>query len=187
MILEHAMSPTAEPDPRQRLGMLFDRQQARLFRLARRMLPGAEEARDAVQECFLRAARHAARLPASDGGAEAWLVRTLINLCRDHHRRRAVRRRAAENELAGGRDDAGGDPEDALVARAAVRRALAVLDPRRRAIVVLHELEGRPVAEVAALLGVARVTVRWHLSRARRLMAAELAPRPAAGRGGGER
>jgi DNA-directed RNA polymerase specialized sigma24 family protein len=36
---------------------------------------------------------------------------------------------------------------------------------------VLHELEGTPVREVARLLGVAEVTVRWHLSAARRELA----------------
>ena len=43
--------------------------------------------------------------------------------------------------------------------------------PRRRAILVLYELEGTPIGEIARLLGVTPVTVRWHLMRARREMA----------------
>jgi DNA-directed RNA polymerase specialized sigma24 family protein len=33
---------------------------------------------------------------------------------------------------------------------------------------VMHELDGMPPAEIASLLGISRVTVRWHLSRGRR-------------------
>jgi RNA polymerase sigma-70 factor (ECF subfamily) len=54
------------------------------------------------------------------------------------------------------------------VARVAVQKALAQLSPRRRAVVVLHELDGRTAAEIARLLGLTPVTVRWHLHAARR-------------------
>ena len=52
-----------------------------------------------------------------------------------------------------------------------VWRALDLLPARRRAILVLSELEGTPVPEIGRLLGVTPVTVRWHLMRARREMA----------------
>jgi DNA-directed RNA polymerase specialized sigma24 family protein len=35
----------------------------------------------------------------------------------------------------------------------------------------MHELEGLDVKEVAVLLGISAVTVRWHLSRGRRELA----------------
>lgn len=163
-----------EPSPSERLGDLFDAHQRRLYRLARRLCEDAEEARDLVQESFFRAARRPASIPRSEPGAEAWLVRTLVNLCRDRFRRQAVRRKAAETVLAP--DENPSDPESPLIARAAVRAALADLPPRRRAAVVLHELEELSVADVARMLGVARVTVRWHLSAARKDLAAALAP-----------
>ena len=47
-----------------------------------------------------------------------------------------------------------------------VWQALARLPPRRRTIVVLYELEGAAIPDIAKLLGVTAVTVRWHLSRA---------------------
>ncbi len=176
MSFEAAIPSQAVTAPDNRLGHLFDRHHQRLYRLARRLSGSVEEARDLVQDSFLRAARHAGRLPASDRGAEAWLVRTLINLCRDHHRRSEVRRRAAETVLKVAPPPA--DAESPLVARAAVRAALGVLDPRRRAVVVLHELEGRPIKEVARLLGIAPVTARWHLSKARRQLAVALTTTP---------
>lgn len=145
-----------------RLAALFDSHRDRLFHLALRLCPDREEARDLVQETFLRAARH----PEAVAG-EPWLVRTLVNLCRDRYRRLAVRSKARER-LA--REEMS-NPEEEHVARATVQAALARLAPRRRAAIVLCEIEGRPVKEVARLLGVAEVTVRWHLSAARRELA----------------
>jgi DNA-directed RNA polymerase specialized sigma24 family protein len=58
--------------------------------------------------------------------------------------------------------------ESALMAKQAVWSALDVLPPRRRAIVVLHELEGMDLSSVASFLGLRAITVRWHLSMARR-------------------
>ncbi len=155
--------------PTDRLARLFDAHHERLFRLARRLSSDSEEARDLVQEAFLRAARSPGAVPEGDQPGEAWLVRTLVNLCRDRYRRLAVRERASE-ELAR-EAHRGGDPEEAAVARATVQAALGRLSPRRRAVVVLHELDGLPVRDVARLLGVAEVTVRWHLLAARRELA----------------
>jgi RNA polymerase sigma-70 factor (ECF subfamily) len=159
-----------------RLAALFDAHHAALYRLARRMVADAEEARDLAQEAFLRAARSARSVPADDAGARAWLMRVVVNLCRDRRRRLEVRRRAADTVL---RPDATGEspesgPESRAVARSAVQAALATLPPRRRAVVVLHELDGRPVAEIARLLRIARVTVRWHLAAGRKDLAAHL-------------
>ena len=75
-----------------RLGALFDAHQPRLFRLARRLAGSAEDARDLVQETFLRAARSPESVPDGSAHEEAWLVRVLINICRDRWRQVAVRR-----------------------------------------------------------------------------------------------
>ncbi len=167
------LSPTL-PSPEARLADLFDAHHQRLYRLARRMCGHAEEAHDLVQECFLRAARHARRLPTSAQGAEAWLVRTLVNLCRDGYRRAEVRQRAEETVLRPDPRTTDDHTEERLVHRRTVRDALDSLDPKRRAIIVLHELEDQPMREVARLLGITPVTARWHLAKARRQLATVL-------------
>jgi len=151
---------------RDRLETLFDTHQQRLYRLARRISRDPEEARDLVQDAFLRAARRPGSVPLPEKEAEAWLVRVLINLCRDRERRAAVRRRKKpEPRLPGP------DPERAAVARATVQAAVGRLRPRQRAVIVLHELEELPVRRVAELLGLAQVTVRWHLSAGKKELA----------------
>ncbi len=155
-----------------RIAELFDSHQRRLFQLALRLCSDREEARDLVQEAFLRAARQPRAVPEGEPAGEAWLVRTLVNLCRDRYRRLAVRSRARQELTREGKEDGRRPhPEETHVARATVQAALERLSPRRRAVVVLHELEEKPVRDVARLLGVTEVTVRWHLLAARRELA----------------
>jgi DNA-directed RNA polymerase specialized sigma24 family protein len=68
----------------------------------------------------------------------------------------------------------GGDPESVLIARRAVWQALDLLPPRRRAIVVMYELEGLAFPAIASLLGISAITVPWHLSLGRRELAGAL-------------
>ena len=48
---------------------------------------------------------------------------------------------------------------------------------RRRAVLVMYELEGATIPTIARTLGVTVVTVRWHLSRGRREMASRIRAR----------
>lgn len=173
MMVDARTAPLETESPLERLGRLFDAQHQRIYRLARRLSRDPEEARDLVQETFLRAARHAHKLPSSRPAAEAWLVRTTVNLCRDLGRRRAVRTR--DQHRIEPPAPYGPNPETATVARASVEAALAALSPRRRAVVVLVELEEHSTREVARLLGLPEGTVRWHLSRGRHELKKRLA------------
>lgn len=170
-----ALPVIADAGPAERLACLFDAYYDRLYRLARRLAPDADDALDLVQETFLKAARHPESIPAGAPDEEAWLVRVLINIRRDQWRKATVRSRhqkVAFRSDHSGRD--GGNPEAELIARTAVWQALDVLSPRRRAIVVMHELEELPVPRIASLLGISAITVRWHLSMGRRDLARAL-------------
>ena len=154
----------------ERLGALFDAHHERLYRLARRLSRNADDARDLVQDTFVRVARWPSRVPVGRPNEEAWLVRVMINICRDNWRQRATRTRLDAGDHAMHPLPAT-DPESALVARSLVWSALGELPPRRRAVLVMYELEGMSIADIAQSLGVTAVTVRWHLSRGRQDMA----------------
>jgi RNA polymerase sigma factor (sigma-70 family) len=170
-----AAAPMTVEDRRERLAALFDAHHGRLDRLARRLSGGSvADAEDLVQEVFLRVARRPGAVPDGGSAEEAWLVRVLVNLCRDRWRRRLVRERTA-GELGHAEASTSATPPETLDARRRVAAGLARLSPRRRAILVLAELEGRDSAEIGRLLGLAAVTVRWHLTAARRAFAAAVA------------
>jgi RNA polymerase sigma-70 factor (ECF subfamily) len=159
-------------DSSERLACLFDDHHERLYRLARRISPSRDDALDLVQETFLRAARSSMSIPLGLASEEAWLVRVLINIQRDQWRKNSVRDRH-DSELFAVEPVAGNapNPEESLIARHAVWQALDVLSPRRRSIVVMHELEGMDPSAIAALLGISAITVRWHLALGKRDLA----------------
>jgi RNA polymerase sigma-70 factor, ECF subfamily len=159
--------PVADAEhPNERLATLFDGHYNRLYRLARRLTVSADDALDLVQDTFLKAARYPKSIPVGFANEEAWLVRVLINIRRDHWRKTSNRSRF--EATASGKSlsvPANGDLEAAILARATVWRALDILSPRRRAIVVMHELEGLAVPAIGSLLGISQITVdgifRW--------------------------
>lgn len=162
-------APTATTAQNERLATLFDAHGDRLYRLARRLAPSADDALDLVQDVFVRLAKSSQPVPHGLSAEEAWLVRVLVNVRRDQWRKESVRRREAERsgppvaELP--------NPEISYMRRMTVWRALDALSPRRRAVVVLHELEAMPASAIASLLGITTITVRWHLARGRRELA----------------
>ena len=176
-VVAPAAMDASSDDPAARVAALFDAHHQRLFRLARRLVRAPDDPADLVQETFLRAARAPSRVPQGAAHEEAWLVRVLINVCKDSWRHTAVRVKA----LADGHVRAAGaaNPESGMLAHAMVWSALDRLPARRRAILVLYELEGVAVAEIATLIGITPVTVRWHLMRARQELARVLGRRPA--------
>ena len=162
--LAHALPLELAAAPPDRLGSLFDVHHDRLYRLARRLAPTQDDALDLVQETFLKAARSPQSIPAGSSQEEAWLVRVLINIRRDQWRKKSIR----DHHDKAGPAASTPDPEAALIAKNMVWQALNILSPRRRAIVVMYELEGLAIPTIAALLGITTITVRWHLSVARR-------------------
>ena len=169
-----ALPITGIESPEERLGALFDLHHERLYRLARRMTRNVDDALDLVQDTFVRAAPVRGAIPYGAAAEEAWLVRVLVNVQRDAWRRAAVRRRFAPRLAEPGAAEA--PQEAALIARSVVWHALASLPPRRRAVVILRELEDLSYREIAEVLNVPVGTVMSRLSRARSLLARHLRP-----------
>jgi len=173
--MARVLPAVAVSDPAERLAALFDTHYARLYRLARRLARSPDDALDLVQETFLRAARSPKSIPVGVTNEEAWLVRVLINIRRDQWRKKSAGDRLDKAAFGGSHlANGSGDPESALIARTAVWQALDILPPRRRAVVVMYELEGLAIPAIASLLGISAITVRWHLSRGRRELAGAL-------------
>src|SRR6266850_4165210 len=85
--------PTMSTEQADRLSALFEAHADRLYRLARRLVPSADDALDLVQEAFLKAQRSPDAIPHGSRDEEAWLVRVLLNVRRDQWRKERVRKR----------------------------------------------------------------------------------------------
>jgi RNA polymerase sigma-70 factor (ECF subfamily) len=143
-----------------------------VYRLTSAILGNEADARDAAQETFVAAWRQLTRLRESEK-FEAWLQRIAINAARQTHRarsRRRIREIPSSTVVALAERAAGAPRDDAAILDA----ALATLPVDQRAILVLHHLEGHPIAELAAVLGVPEGTAKSRLFAARRALAAAI-------------
>ncbi|SIN27556.1 RNA polymerase sigma factor SigM [Micromonospora cremea] len=166
---------------------LFHRHRDRLWAVALRTLGDREEAADALQDALLSAHRAAGRFR-GDSAVTTWLHRIVVNACLDRIRRRQAHptvplpdgNRAGDGPGTRGVEPAAPaqDHDTALV----VREALAALPIEQRAALVLVDVQGYPVAEVARILGVAEGTVKSRCARGRARLAVLLGHlRPSAG------
>lgn len=150
----------------------------RCHRLAWSILGNEADAADVVQEAVVAAWRTLPRLrePAAFDG---WLNRIVRNtaLMSIRHRKRlrevpyVATPEDPEVDAAEEVPPTRHTESDAVIERDAMARAFGRLEPAQRAILVLHHVDGRPVAEIARTLGIATGTVKSRLFAARRALA----------------
>lgn len=160
-------------------GSLFARHRDRLWAVALRTTGDPEEAADALQDAMVAAFRRAASYR-GEAAVTTWLHRIVVNACLDRLRRRSVRATQPWEEhteevdrFTPGSPGAPqhGDPVRAAEQaelRRAVQVALGQLPPEQRAALVLVDMEGYPVGEVARILDVPTGTLKSRCSRGRR-------------------
>lgn len=155
------------------------RRTARLEELYARHAPGAARlaflltgerdlAEDVVQDAFVRVAGRFAGLRSPDA-FDAYLRRTVVNLCRGQWRRRRTERAHARRQPAVPHE---WQPD--VAARDEMLRALRALPERQRAAVVLRYYEDLSERQTAEVLGCAVGTVKSLVSRALTTLRAEL-------------
>jgi RNA polymerase sigma factor (sigma-70 family) len=149
--------------------VIHDRYRQRLFAYARQMLPGRQDAEDALQDVFVRAF---ANLRASDRelALRAWLYRVAHNRCVDELRRPAPPPPEAMQFICSPTQD----PIAQADQRESLRRLVADirrLPDQQRSALLMRELEGMSYADLAAALGVSVPAVKSLLVRARMALA----------------
>jgi RNA polymerase sigma-70 factor, ECF subfamily len=174
-------------------GKLFQRHKDRLWSVALRTVSDPEEAADALQEAMISAFRRAGDFR-GDAAVTTWLHRIVVNAAVDRLRRRSNRivswsgdgetlEALAAHGTPGSQAGPGSppigpatgsathlpvaDPADAIETRLDVDAALRMLPPQQRAALVLVDMLGYPVAEVAEILGVSAGTVKSRCARGR--------------------
>jgi RNA polymerase sigma-70 factor (sigma-E family) len=155
---------TAEPQPRS-LEELYLRHAPEAVRLAFLLTHDAAGAEDIVQDAFIRVSgrfRHL-RSPAS---FDAYLRRTVVNLCMSQHRRRRVADAYLDRERSRiGRLEPMTTAPD-LETQEELRNALGTLPDRQRAALVLRFYLDQSEEQTAATLGCSVVAARSLVHRA---------------------
>ena len=145
-----------------------------VYRLTSAILGDEADARDAAQETFVLAWRELPRLREPDK-FEAWLQRVAVNAARMTLRARGRRR---VREIPSSQVDAlagrAATNDDAVADASRLDAALVMLPIDQRAILVLHHLDGRPLAELATILDIPVGTAKSRLFAARRALEAAL-------------
>ena len=160
---------------------LVEKYQRPLYWLAHDILLDAEEARDVVQETFVRVHTALHRYDRQRSFVN-WVYRIARNLAIDAYRRRA--RRASNVEALGhvSDDDAGTHRDGAALppsspattaqqhdVHSKVHAVLATLPAEYRVALTLREMHGMSPREIAAVTDTSYPTARWRLHRARTL------------------
>ncbi len=161
-------------------GELVRRYQDRVYGLVLKMF-SPEDARDVVQEIFIRVFRG---LPGFNYQASfaTWLYRISTNVCLDQLRRRGREgQRLLPLEMG---DDEGGclrdnspGPEEHLLDRervGALKRAVQELPDGYRMALVLHHYQGLSYRQVAEAMGLPEKTVATRIHRAKKMLRKKL-------------
>jgi RNA polymerase sigma-70 factor (ECF subfamily) len=153
-------------------GELVRRYQDRLFPTLLRLTGSAEDARDLLQDAFLRAFEKLDKFH-GDSSFYTWVYRIAVNLTLSDRRRRRLPVRAFLDR--GDASEPSGDsaltepsrPLEQAERDAFVQSALLALPADHRAVVVMKDLDGMRYEEIADALGIPVGTVRSRLHRAR--------------------
>jgi len=156
-----------------------------LYNTIYRLVGSAEDARDVLQDVFVKAFENLDRFR---GGSSlyTWLFRIAVNTSLSHRRKRRWVSMGSPSEEDGdttGRpplpDPAPADPSDGLMAAETerlVQEAISSLDDEHRTVVVLRDIQHCDYREIADVLDVPPGTVKSRLHRARLLLRERLKP-----------
>jgi RNA polymerase sigma-70 factor (ECF subfamily) len=170
----------AKNGDREAFESLVRRHQGRVFAVAGGILRNREDVEDVAQQVFLKAYFSLKRFD-QRAAFSTWLYKITVNECWDLLRKRKVRplvlevdlseeqarQYQAAEQVADGRRDA----SERLAARERVEQLLECLEERDRSMLVLKEVQGFSVEEIAAVLEINANTVKVRLFRARQRMA----------------
>jgi RNA polymerase sigma factor (sigma-70 family) len=141
------------------------------YNLARWLVQNEQDARDMVQDAYVRAFRFFSGVRGET--SKAWLLRIVRNVCYDHLRKRPIHSSDAELEKIPDHSS----PETELQSKseiAAVRLALSQLPEDFRTVLVLREMEELSYREISEITQVPIGTVMSRLARARQQLADSL-------------
>src|SRR6266700_607018 len=167
----------AQREDKEAFEELIRRHQHRVFAVAGGIVRRREDVEDIAQQVFVKAYFSLKRFD-QRAAFSTWLYKITVNECWDLLRKKKVRPLVYESDLSeeqarqvmmsGEKENPGPDISEKLVARERVERLLKGLDERDRLMLILKEVEGFSIDEIAEVLDLNGNTVKVRLFRARR-------------------
>jgi RNA polymerase sigma-70 factor, ECF subfamily len=167
----------AQGEDKEAFEELVRRHQHRVFAVAGGILRRREDVEDIAQQVFVKAYFSLKRFD-QRAAFSTWLYKITVNECWDLLRKKKVRPLVYESDLseeqarqvvtAGEKENPEPDISDKLEARERVELLLEGLDERDRLMLILKEVEGFSIQEIAEVLKLNGNTVKVRLFRARR-------------------
>jgi RNA polymerase sigma-70 factor, ECF subfamily len=155
----------AEGSSRDSFEDLYRRTSRRVYAYVASVLRDPSAAEEVTAQAFERAYRRRATFRPRRGSREAWLFAIARNAALDELRRRK-RRATLETELEDPWCAGPAELVEDAERRAAVRSALAVLEPRERDLIALEFAAGLGNVEIAKVLGLSPSNTGTRLHRA---------------------
>jgi RNA polymerase sigma-70 factor (ECF subfamily) len=152
---------------------IMRRHEDRVFSVCLRIMGDRDAALDATQETFLTTFRKAGQF-AGNSALGTWIYRIAVNTCYDQLRKQKRKRTDPIPDHLDPADRSAEDAIDSAGLRPEIQRALAAIPIDFRSAVVLSDVEGMSLPDVAEVLGVPLGTVKSRVFRGRRLLAREL-------------
>ena len=173
---------------------LIQRFEQPIFNIISRLLDDPADAADVVQEVFLKVFRNVASFR-GESSIKTWIYRIAVNEARNQrrwfsrHRRQEVNLETGEpgDLYQGGQHsyqnflpDPGRSPFEVTLdheTQSLIENALAQVNPKFRAALVLREIEGMSYEEIAEILEISLGTVKSRILRGREALKKHLAGR----------
>lgn len=164
-LLEHVRS-----GDKAAFAVIMERHQDLVFAVSLRLMGNREAALDATQETFITVFRKADKFRA-EAAFSTWLYRVATNTCYDLLRKQRRRQADPLPDHLDPTDIRAEDGYTSVELRPAIEAALAALPAEFRTAVVLADISGLSLAEVADVVGAPIGTVKSRIFRGRKLLA----------------
>lgn len=144
---------------------IYSRHVQTVYRVCYMYMKNRADTEDMVQNTFIRLMRDKTVFQ-SEEHEKAWLIRTAVNLCRDHFRHWWTRTVGMDHGVQTAEEQP--FPADSLLEK------VLALPPKYRAAICLYYYEGYSTVEIAEILRKNQSTVRSWLHTGRKLLKMEM-------------
>lgn len=144
---------------------IYKRYRSHIYRLCRRYVRNPQDANDIVQTVFLKAMKSLGSFD-QKSGYFTWLYRIAVNECLNHLKKNRKDFEEYNDSIINTRSNMEFIDVELSILR---RRLFRGFDKKEQKIILLHIVEGMPIAEIAEILQVSRQAIhrKWNRIKSR--------------------